>query len=465
MNAYEHLGVVDRLRARVKDAAHNNNGRSREDDPNYDPDEGIDEDSDLGEGGDQPSSKSDVRKQVKHQAAATEEDAKTLLAKNAEGLKTALGFFDVELRYNLLASKPEIKKAGGDWKELNDRKEAKLFERISRRFAVQTSRGPVPLVFGLELRRDKINALLCDLEVNPFLVWLESLPKWDGTPRADNWMCDLFEAEKNDLIAWVSRFVFLGAVWRSFKPGTKLDEMPVMAGPQGIGKSTALRLCLPPGEPSWFADGLHLADDPKIRAEALQGRVIVEAAEMAGSTKADLESLKAFLSRQDDGMVRLAYRRNPETMLRRCIIVGTTNSLSSLPNDPAGNRRFVPVELRGGSAKAVKKYMDRHREQLWAEALHLYNQGVEAWLPERLKPAQSMAAEAHRQKDEMVEDVVSGLAPGEPLTFDGIADLCGMSTPSMREQHRIGRALENSGWVKRRTQIEGKQRYLWHPPT
>ena len=104
-----------------------------------------------------------------------------------------------------------------------------------------------------------------------------------------------------------------------------MDEMPV-TGPQGCGKSTA-PLCVAAGHPM-VPDGLHLAADPKTRTETLQSRVIVEVAEMAGSTRAELESLKAFLSRTDDGAVRLAYRRNPETALRRCIIVGTSNGLA-----------------------------------------------------------------------------------------------------------------------------------------
>ena len=103
-----------------------------------------------------------------------------------------------------------------------------------------------------------------------------------------------------------------------------------MIGAQGVGKSTALRCLLPPEHPEWFSDGLRLSADDKVRAEALQGRVIVEAAEMAGSTRAERESLKAFLSRTDDGSVRLAFRRNPETLLRRCVIAGTSNE-SALP--------------------------------------------------------------------------------------------------------------------------------------
>ena len=102
-----------------------------------------------------------------------------------------------------------------------------------------------------------------------------------------------------------------------------------------LGSQRFLRNILPDEyRNEWFGDGLHLAADRKTRVEALQGRVIVEAAEMAGSTRAELESLKAFLSAQDDGNVRLAYRHNPEPSPRMCIIVGTANE----------GRRWMPPQ-------------------------------------------------------------------------------------------------------------------------
>ena len=123
-------------------------------------------------------------------------------------------------------------------------------------------------------------------------------------PRLDSWLGEVFRTDSGcELTKWASVFVLLGAVWRTYEPGTKLDEMPVLNGEQGCGKSTALRLLLPPEHPEWFADGLHLASDPRTRVEALQGRVIVEASEMAGITRAELESLKAFLSRTDSGQL------------------------------------------------------------------------------------------------------------------------------------------------------------------
>ena len=103
-----------------------------------------------------------------------------------------------------------------------------------------------------------------------------------------------------------------------------------------------------PEYPDFFSDSLNFFGDDKSRAEALQGRVIVECSEMAGATRADHEMLKAFLTRANDGTLRLSYRRDPETMLRRAVIIGSSDRDTPLPNDD-NLRRFVPVYLLGGS--------------------------------------------------------------------------------------------------------------------
>lgn len=301
--------------------------------------------------------------------------------KDAAALEAALSVLGVGLHFNLRSQRGEVSWNGGPWAEMTDRNTANLRREIAERFQYSTdSRGTSPLHYGEASWKLWTDALLSCRESDPFRDWLDALPAWDGVGRVQQWIADVFDVEDagNPLVSWAARFVFLGAVTRAYRPGAKLDEMPVFIGPQGIGKSTALRLALPPERPEWFADGLHLASGPKERAEALQGRVIVEVAEMAGSTRADLESLKSFLSRTDDGAVRLAYRHNPETMLRRCIIVGTTNAREPLPNDPSGNRRFVPVVLVRGDAGRAADYMRQNRSQLWAESVELHRSGARA---------------------------------------------------------------------------------------
>ena len=78
--------------------------------------------------------------------------------------------------------------------------------------------------------------------------------------------------ERLPLAEWAGRFMVLGAIWRAYQPGEKLDEMPVLIGRGGIGKSTCTRFLLPADRGEWFSDGLHLAADSKVRAEALTGQ-------------------------------------------------------------------------------------------------------------------------------------------------------------------------------------------------
>ena len=395
--------------------------------------------------------------------------------KNANALERAMAVLGVSLRYNTRRQLVELRDGSQGWHEMNDRREAALRRRIAEGFRyVDSRRETRPLHYSGELWAFYTNAILYEHECDPFKEWLEDLPAWDGVERVREWLGDCFDVDPEAdlaLTAWASQFVFLGPVWRTFEPGTKLDEMPILSGPQGIGKSTAFRLALPPELPDLFADGLHLAAAPKERAEALQGRAIVEAAEMAGKDRAELESLKAFLSRTDDGAIRLAYRRNPESCPRRCIIVGTTNAHDPLPNDPTGLRRFVVVRLTEGDVRKLTEYLNTNRLQLWAEALALYRKGLEAWLPHDLAVAQAAVNETARRRDDILEDLLEAwLAGGHDgftlreaalgVGFISSHDDTGVSLPQ-REQKRLAAALTARGFARKRERREGRPEYIW----
>ena len=311
----------------------------------------------------------------------------------------------------------------------------------------------------------------CAVEsVDPLVEYLEDLPKWDRQVRLADWIGVCFDVaeESDDLVEWASQFVFLGTVWRAIRPGYKLDEMPILIGRGGIGKSTALRHILPEHLREMFTDGLNLASQPKERIEALQGRAIVEAAEMQGARRADMESLKAFLSRTDDGSTRLAYRHNPEPMPRRCIIVGSADRSDPLPDDH-NLRRFVPVTLTGGDAEWVIRVLDEDREQLWAEALHLFNEGVPAYLPSHLKDKQAVATEAARAKDSVLEDSITAWLVNAPDNFSlenvaigiGMADAGAVAKLSTNDSRRIASVLRISGYANKPMRIAGRLSKRW----
>ena len=350
--------------------------------------------------------------------------------------------------------------ADGRWMRLDDRYAASAQETIGARFFIKTERGPRPLHFGRERWSLCLDAYLRDRECDPFEDYLEMLPPWDGTGRLDTYLVDLFGVQDGDLERWVGRYLFLACVQRTFEPACLLREMPVLIGGQDIGKSALTRVVLPQDIPGLHSDGLRWDAQAAQQVDATRGRVIVEVSEMVGRSRAEIGNIKAFISRVDDGSVRLPWRRNPDPLPRRYILIGTTNEASDLPNDPSGLSRFVAIQLNHGSD--VEAYMDRHRTQLWAEAVARYREGMRANMPRDLMPEQAARAELHRSRDEFLEDAIALIT----LTEMSIGEIKIQLGDGFRDfsAHRIASGLRNAGWLKRRTEVGGKRRHVWSPP-
>ena len=119
----------------------------------------------------------------------------------------------------------------------------------------------------------------------------------------------------------------------------------------------------------------------KTAAEKLQGYWIVEIGELAGIKKVDEETLKSFLSRQDD-KYRAAYGYAVEDHPRQCIIVGSTNKTTGFLRDLTGNRRFWPVKVPGSDG--LKPWDLNDVDQIWAEAIVRYKAGEKLFLEKRI---------------------------------------------------------------------------------
>ena len=76
-----------------------------------------------------------------------------------------------------------------------------------------------------------------------------------GIIRNDLTHCfvDYLGAADNEYTREVTRKMFVGAVARAYEPGSKFDNMLILSGRQGIGKSTILRKV---GFDRWFTDGI-----------------------------------------------------------------------------------------------------------------------------------------------------------------------------------------------------------------
>ena len=397
---------------------------------------------------------------------AEEQKSKTAFKeKDAHALEGALAELGIEIRYNLRAMRCQIKRGSNEWQNTSDRSTASIRLEIADKFAYKGQAYAKALRFGLPSWNEHLNALLHRRERDPFRDWLESLPEWDGTTRLANVLQETLGANDAMLTRWASWYLCLGAVQRTYEPGCLLREIPILIGAQDSGKSQLLRNLLPPDQPDWFSDSLCVSEASQKQVEAILGRVIVELSELAGFRRADLESLKAFISRRDDGAIRLSYRRDPETALRRCILVGTSNDSECLPNDPSGNTRFVPIQCLKGSH--VEPYLDERREQLWAEAMALYLKGQRANLPRNLKDLQAEHAETHRRKDQITEDAIEGITEEGPFTLRELCDKA--SSTDYRDTRAVNRlcmAARLQGWTKKRARHPdtGKLVVLWSRP-
>ena len=200
---------------------------------------------------------------------------------------------------------------------------------------------------------------------------------WDGEPRLDNLLIDYLGAPDTAYTKAVTRKTLVAAVKRIFEPGCKFDNMLVLQGKQGLGKSQLFHKLAG----KWFSDSLSMNDmTDKTAPEKLQGYWILEIAELQGMRKSDVEIVKGFLTRQDDSY-RNAYGEMVESHLRQCIVVGTTNAENGFLRDATGNRRFWPVTVQpvpGG--KTPWDLTQEIVDQIWAEAVYWYRQGETLYL-------------------------------------------------------------------------------------
>lgn len=245
-------------------------------------------------------------------------------------------------------------------------------------------------ITGKEKIMDGFAVFALNHRVNKLKDYLVSLV-WDGVPRVDTLLIDYFGAENSIYVREAIRKTLVGAVARILCPGIKFDTMLILAGKQGIGKSTFFKYL----GMEWYSDSLCTFEG-KDAAELLQGYWIIEAGELTGMSKSEMNTVKQFLSKGDD-VYRAAYGRRTEKHLRQCIIVGTTNEAEFL-KDYTGNRRFWPVDLTGtGCLKNIRRDMPSELPQIWAEAVMLYRLGEPLILSSEAEKIAENVQEEHRE--------------------------------------------------------------------
>ncbi len=257
------------------------------------------------------------------------------------------------LKYNALKEAPEHE-VDGKTEEWTDTDDSKARNYIEKKYKIH----------HVQKCKDAFNIVFKKREYHPILKLLDGI-KWDFTERIDRFLIDIGKCEDTPYIREVSRLIFAGGINRVYNKGCKFDEVPVLIGEQGCGKSTLVKWLAIQDE---FFTEITEVDGQK-SMEVLQGAWICEIGELLALTKSrEAEAVKSFISRQND-RYRQPYGERVLDHKRQCIFIGTTNKEQFL-NDPTGSRRFYPVKVNtdGDEIYNHEKEIKEYIKQCWAEA-------------------------------------------------------------------------------------------------
>ncbi len=244
----------------------------------------------------------------------------------------------------------------------------------------------------------------------------------------------------------------------------------MIEGLQGIRKSSFLKAL--GGE--WYCSAtLALGDkDSKMIASS---NWLIELPDMASFKKSERNALKAFFSTDTDHF-RLPYGKTILNVKRRSVFVATSNDGDYL-DDPTGNRRYVCVLSSG--VDLAKVIADR--DQIWAEAVYLYDQhqkcenklecGCWWFVGDEAKLVESEAEK--RVLESPYEDIFAAwwhdMAPEKrPTVMTGaeVTKAFGIDVdPRFHKdlQMTVGAILRKLGWTKKQIKKNGKPTWVWYP--
>ncbi len=350
------------------------------------------------------------------------------------------------LHLNEMTGKPErydpLRKR---WREFTDADEADMRAYFETTYSM----------YSQNKMQDALQVYFSNNKVNPLLQILNDL-EWDGKPRIEQFLHDVMKAEDSEYTREASRLIFAGGIHRAYEPGCKFDDMIVLIGGQGTGKTTITRWLNIQEE--FYQEIKTISGKEGI--EAIRGVWIGEVSELMAMTRVkEAEAVKAYITSQKDNY-RPPYAKHTQTIPRRCIFIGTTNNPQFL-TDKTGNRRFYPVRVNSDGYAILdhEKEIREYIRQAWAEAVHLYREGklppfARKEVLEQIRAAQEAAMEDDWRIgaiEQYLEDMKK--APNSTVTIIELWHRAlnepDESKPSRGDSIAITQILTNiPGWVK-----------------
>ncbi len=299
-----------------------------------------------------------------------------------------------KLRFNDFTKQKEF-----DGREFNDFDLNKLYNDIERDLGLST--------------RYKIDSALMEVflmnKYNPIIDYLNSV-EWDGEKRVERLFIDLLDADDTELNRYMTKIWFIAAVKRIFEPGCKFDNMIVLQGEQGIGKSSICDLIS-----LNFSNNVSLNEiGHKDLINKLNRTWIAVVDELDSFNKKEMSNIKTFISNTKD-TARLAFGKNAETYSRHCVFIGSTNDSTFLRDNTSNvERRFWVIKCNKTKkdSRIFDILTDDYVRQLWAESVYYYRQNPNMYLDIKKELIDDFGKEMTKFKtyvDDVVMDYVNSI--------------------------------------------------------
>lgn len=304
-----------------------------------------------------------------------------LILENDPYLKGKIAYDDFE-KCEVAVKNLPWRKIDQQTRRLIDKDDANIRHYIEKHYGIS----------GALKVKDAMGVLSTKTNFHPIKDYLNSL-EWDGNCRIEDLLIEYQGAADTAYTRAVTRKILTAAVTRVFRPGAKFDNVLTLVGKQGLKKSTLIAKL---GK-QWFSDSFSTIKG-KESFEQLQGVWLVEIAELAGLAKAEVESIKHFITKRDD-RYRVAFGHRTESFPRQCVFFATTNKTDFL-RDATGDRRYWPVMVHETqpTKDVFKDLTDNEIDQVWAEAVYLFKKGESIYLDTELEKEATLIQKRHSEE-------------------------------------------------------------------
>jgi hypothetical protein len=253
-----------------------------------------------------------------------------------------------------------------------------------------------------------------------------------------------------EYVYYFMRKWMIGSVAMWYKHHSPL--MFVLAGfAQNTGKTHFFRYILPNELQPYFAEAELTGD--KDENLLMCNKLIIMNDEMSNKSRRDIAMVKKLCSAQWFNL-RRPYGRMSEDFRRIAALAGTSNDLALL-NDPSGNRRIIPVDVKSIDHAA---YNSIDKIDLWVEAFQAFKASEEFHLSAADIKLLAENTDEFEEPSLEYEGVMAYFTPGESqyLTNTQIKSYIEIRTKQKLSAKKLGMELRKLGFEQVVQKVNGR---------